>query len=85
MQLERLDEQHRQLGDARPDIETVPARSKPRKQDFSHAHAETAAGLSFRPPENISAFIAVGTGEPPIIEALKHCGDRAARGGADSS
>jgi hypothetical protein len=85
MQFERLDEQHRQLCDTRPDVQTAPARSKPRKQGFSDTHAETATGLSFGSPENISAFITVDAGEPPIIEALKHCGDREARGSTDSS
>ena len=47
LQLERLNEQGRQLRNTRSNIQTAPSAPHPRDQRLSHAHAETAAGLTF--------------------------------------
>ena len=66
-QVQRFDEQDRQLCDPRPDIEAPPPGRKPREQAFRDAHTEATAGASFRFPELISSFIAVHGSKLPII------------------
>src|SRR5262245_7910972 len=83
-QVQRFDEQDRQPCNPRPDIEAAPTGCKPPEQGFRDAQAEATAGLSFRFPEFISAFIAIHSGKLPVIEALERSSDCATRGTTDS-
>src|SRR5262249_34103413 len=70
-QLERFDQQRRQLGAPRADVGAVPAGGKPCEQGFADLQAQTAARLPLRLPEFVSSFVAVDAGEPSVVEQIE--------------